>query len=265
MNQVFDWGRFSRLVGSHFRNNVKTLIISGLVFMGVTAVLFMLVALSQQKAVNASSQSFVYFAIIYSGLLIFTAGVFQAYQRPREGMFQLMLPASGFEKFLAGWVLSFVGYTICANLLFFAVRFVVLRYYSGQGYEVSGFQGFDERLYEDISMAPIGVMLYLFTHALALYCSLVFRKQAVLKTALTLFLATWVYRIVSSVLFNVFLQPDAQQQAPLLPLTPVLLLKDGVYYGVNIPGWPYWLLALAIAVIGLLWVASYHKLREKEA
>lgn len=265
MNQVFDWGRFSRLVSSHFRNNVKTLIISGLVFMGVTAVLFMLVALSQQKSVNASSQSFVHFAVTYGGLLIFTAGIFQAYQRPREGMFQLMLPASGFEKFLAGWVLSFVGYTICANILFFVVRFVVLRYYSGQGYEVSSFQGFDQPLHEDIPMVPMGVMVYLFIHALALYCSLAFRKQAVLKTALTLLLVTWAYRIVNSVLFNAFLQPDTQKQAQLLPLMPVQILKDGVYYNVNIPGWPYWLLALAIAVIGLLWVASYHKLREKEA
>ncbi len=265
MSHVFDMSRFLRLVRSHFQKNLKAYLISCLVFAGVTVLLFTLTTLTQQRSVGASGQFFVYVVVIYGGVFVFTANVFQTFQRPREGMFQLMLPASGFEKFMLGWLVSFVGYTVCANVLFFAVRYAVLQYYLGRGYEVSGFLDFDDRLYQGIPMVPVLVMVYVFIHAFALYGSLVFRKMAVLKTALALFLATVAYRSINGVLFSALFLPDIQQQASLLPLTPASLQKGGVFYRIDIPDWPYWLAAVAIAVVGLLWVASYHKLREKEA
>ena len=266
MNQVFDWNRFLLLARTHFRTNMKAYLISCLVFAGVTVVLFMLMISSRSKSIAAGNQFLVYFIVIYGGLFIFTGNAFQTYQRPRAGMFQLMLPASVFEKFLLGWLVSFVGYTICANAVFFAVRYVVLQYYSARGYEVADFLDYDRFQYQPngLSMAWVLLMLYVFSHAFALYGSLVFRKIAVLKIALTLLLLVLAYWAVNGLLYSALFQLDIQQ-APLLPLMPLFLEDGGVTYQVGIPGWPYWLLALSIAVSGLLWVVSYHKLREKEA
>src|SRR5690606_24443205 len=120
----------------HFRTNMKAYLISCLVLAGVTVVLFLLMISTRQKSIDAGNQFLVYFIAIYGGLFIFTGNAFQTYQHPRVGMSQLMLPASVFEKFLLGWLVSFVGYTICANAVFFLVRYVALQYYSAQGYEV---------------------------------------------------------------------------------------------------------------------------------
>lgn len=267
MNQVFDWGRFLRLVGSHFRNNVKAYLISCLVLTGVIIGLFALVTSStRDNSIEIGKQFFVYLIAIYGGLFIFTVGIFQPFQRPREGIFQLMLPASGFEKFLSGLLVSFAGYAVCANAVFFVVRYVVLQYYSMRGYEVSGLLDYDQLLdqQDSISVVWILVMAYVFFHAFALYGSLVFRRMAVLKTALTLLLVTLAYWAINGMLYRALFQVDIQQ-APLLPLMPLFLEEGGIVYQVNVPYWPNWLMALSIIVTGLLWVVSYHKLREKEA
>lgn len=266
MSHVFELNRFLQLMGSHFRKNLKTYLISCVVFAGVTIGLFVLVVSSyREEAIVAGKQFFVYLIVIYGGLFVFTVGVFQPFQRPREGPFQLMLPASGFEKFLLGWLVSLVGYTICANVVFFVIRYAVLQYYAAQGYEVSGFLDYDRLLFQQdgISMAWVLAMVYVFLHAFALYGSLMFRKMAVLKTALALLIVVLAYWVVNGMLYRSLFQLDIQQ-TPLLPLMPLFLQGDDMVYRVNIPDWPYWLLALSIAIMGLLWVASYHKLREKE-
>lgn len=267
MSHVLDLNRFLRLAYSHLKKNLKASIISCFVFAGVTVVLFVLVISSKRvESVDAGNQFLVYLTVIYGGLFIFTARAFQAYQRPKEGMFQLMLPASCFEKFLLGWLVSLIGYTVCANGLFFAVRYVVLQHYAARGYEVSGFLDYDRLSFQrdGVSMAWILAMVYVFFHAFALYGSLVFKKMAVLKTALTLLLVTVAYWAVNGILYKALFQLDIQQ-APLLPLMPLFLEEGGATYRVAFSGWPYWLLTLSIMVVGLLWLASYHKLREKEA
>ncbi|MEC3882057.1 hypothetical protein [Parapedobacter sp. 10938] len=267
MNDIFDWSRFFRLVGSHFRKNVKAYLISCLVFSGVIVGLFVLLISSYpNEAIVAGKQFFVYLMAIYGGLFIFTVGIFQTYQRPREGIFQLMLPASGFEKFLLGWLVSFGGYVICANAVFFVVRYVVTQFYSARGYEVAGLSDY-RQLLDDSDKVPVVLVLvlaYVFFHAFALFGSLVFRRMAVLKTALALLLFILAYWMVNGTLYNVLFQLDIQQ-APLLPFMPVFIEDGGMTYQVETPDWPYWVVALSIAVTVLLWVLSYYKLREKEA
>src|SRR3546814_590272 len=211
MNQVFDWGRFLRLIHSHFRKNLKTYMISCLVFAGVTIGLFGLVVSSyREEAIVAGKQFFVYVIVIYGGLFVFTVGIFQPFQRPREGPFQLMLPASGFEKFLLGWLVSLVGYTICANAVFFVIRYAVLQYYVARGYEVSGFLDYDRLSFQQggISMAWVLAMVYVFFHAFALYGSLTFRKMAVLKTALALLVVALAYWVINGTLYSSLFQLD---------------------------------------------------------
>jgi len=86
----------------------------------------------------------------------------------------------------------------------------------------------------------------------------------VLKIALTLLLVVLAYWAVNGLLYRVLFAMDIQQ-APLLPFMPLFLEDGDVTYRVAVPNWSLWLLALSVAVVGLLWVASYHKLREKEA
>ena len=265
MSHLFDWSRFLRLAANHFQTNLKKYLISSLVFAGITVLLFILVVSTRKASVDAGQQFLVYFIVIYGGLYVFTGNIFRAYQRPKEDLFRLMQPASGFEKFLLAWLVSFPLYAICANALYFAVRYVVLQYYAFRGYEITGFFDYDRLLNqpEDISLVWLLVMGYVFSHAAAFFGSLVFRKSAVLKIVLTLLLVMFVYWAMNGFLYGVLFDLDIQQ-APLLPFMPLFLEDGGTTYRVALPDWSLWLLVLSSAVAGLLWVASYHKLREKE-
>ncbi|MFB2118963.1 hypothetical protein [Parapedobacter sp. 2B3] len=267
MKQAFNWSRFMRLAGGHFRKDAKGYLISCLVFAGISVGLFVLVASSSNdESVSIGNQFFVYLVVIYGALFIFTAGVFQAYQRPREGMFQLLLPASRFEKFLWGWLVSFAGYAVVANAVFFVVRYLLMQYYSARGYAIAGLSNYAQLLEDQKDTIPVMlvlVLVYLFLHAFALYGSLAFRKMAVLKTALALLLVVVSYLMVNRMLYAALFQSEIQQ-APLLPFMPLFLKDGGITYQVDIPNWHYWLVTLSIVVTVLLWVVSYHKLREKE-
>lgn len=265
MSNLFELQRFARLVSSHFRKNLKGYLISSLVLVGVTVILFLLVVSTRSETIDAGQQFLVYFLVIYGGLFIFSSTIFQSYQRPKEDLFQLMLPASKTEKFLLAWLVSFPLYTICANALYFAVRYVVMHYYAMQGYEIADFFEYDRLFYQvdGISAFKALTLVYVFLHAFAFIGSLIFRKMAVLKIALTLLLAVFAYWAINSLLYRMIFDADIQQ-APLLPLMPLYLEDGTTTYRVAIANWPSWIFALALVVTGLLWVASYHKLREKE-
>ncbi|PPL02193.1 hypothetical protein [Parapedobacter indicus] len=267
MNNVFSLNRFLLLARGHFKKNLKTYVVSCLVFAGVTFGLFyLLISSKRAEVVTAGDQFAIYVIVIYGGLFIFSASIFQPFQHARERIFQLLLPASRFEKFLLAWLVSLVGYTACANGIFFVARYGVLQYYMLKGYEVSAFPGYSWLLHQKDgeTLAAMFGMIYVFIHAFALVGSMIFRKIAVLKASFLLLLVLAGYWIFIGTLFKT-LFPQVATTASLLPFTPLHITNEGTSYTVAISGWLYWLLALSLVIIGLLWLAAYHKLREKEA
>src|SRR5690606_3329520 len=228
MNNVFSLHRFLLLIRAHFRKNFRAYTVSCLVLIGVIIGLFLLVIGSNRaERVDAGNQLLVYVLAVYGGLFIFSATALQPYQRVREGLFQLILPASGLEKFLLAWMFSLIGYTLCANVIFFLVRYGVLQYYASNGYEIADF--FEDRLSQredGVSVAVMLIMLYIFIHAFALLGSIVFRKLAVLKTALMLLLVAVAYWLLNGLLFRTIFTQEITH-ASLIPFMPVFLTDDG--------------------------------------
>src|SRR5690606_22133085 len=120
---------------------------------------------------------------------------------------------SGLEKFLLAWLVSFPLYTICANALYFAVRYVVLQYYAVQGYEIGSFFEYGRLFYEadGLSVFWAMVLVYVFVHAASFFGSLVFRKMAVLKIALALLLGLLAYWLLNGVLYRTLFNLEIQQ------------------------------------------------------
>ncbi len=264
MSNVFSLNRFLLLARGHFRKNLKAYIVSSVVFAGVTLGLFYFIMSSKRMSMMSAGDQFaVYIMVIFGGLFIFSASVFQPFQDRREGMFQLMLPASQLEKFLLAWTTSIIGYTVCAHGIFFLVRYGVLQYAAVTGYQVADF--FDNSRFEHFNggASLVMVIVYFLVHAFALVGSLMFRKLSVLKTALSLLLVVVGYGAFIRTLFNV-LFPQEATTTSLLPFTPVNVGIDESSYTVTFSGWPYAASAFAIFIIGLLWFTAYHKLCEKE-
>lgn len=265
MNNVFSLHRFLLLFRAHFGKNLKGYSLSCLVLIGATiGLFFLLIGTTRPERVDAGQQLLVYVLAVYGGLFIFSATALQPYQRIREGMFQLTLPASGLEKFLLAWTVSLIGYTLCANVVYFLVRYGVLQFYASKGYEIAGLFDKLSQREDGVSVGFVFGMLYVFIHAFALLGSIVFRKLAVLKTALMLLLVVVAYWALNSLLFRSMFTQEVTQ-APLIPLMPVFITDDGASYRVAISGWPYAVFIFASVMIGVLWLAAYHKLREKEA
>lgn len=265
MDNTFSLKRFGLLAQRHFNQYLKTYIISSLVFAGITTLLFLLTTSTQRGAVAASTQFLIYIITIYTGLFIFTSGVFSPYQRPREAIFSLMLPASSVEKYTLGWLLSFLFYTICANGIFFTVHFFVMQYYGARGYVVESMWSYDW-----LSMSNDGYLLlylagvaYLLIHAVALLGSTVFRKRAALKSALGLLVIAILYRYFN-VLLSKTLASSEMTQFSLFPFLPSYAKAGETSYTISVAGASYWMLVFSLLISGLLWVAAYFKLKEKE-
>ena len=266
MNNVFSLSRFLLLVRAHFRKNLKGYALGCLVLIGVIiGLFFFVIGLNKAERVEAGHQVMVYILAVYGGLFVFSAKALQPYQRVREGIYQLTLPASRLEKFLLAWMFSLIGYTLVANGIFFLVRYGVLQYYASKGYEIVSY--FDDRLSqreEDVSIMSVLIMSYVFIHAFAFFGSMLFRRLVVLKTALTLLLVVVAYWLLNGLLFRLLFTQEITQ-APLIPFMPLYIADNETRYRIVISGWQYGVFIFAGILIGLLWLTTYHKLREKEA
>ncbi|WP_257666834.1 hypothetical protein [Parapedobacter tibetensis] len=271
MDNVFSLERFALLMRRHFSLYFRTYVMGALVLAGGTVLLFSLLAWlasGRSGGVSAGNQITVYLLVMYGGLILFTGAVLQPYQRPREATFNLLLPASKFEKYALTWLLSLVFYSICANGIYFIVRFLMVQYWEGQGLAAESLWSYDRLLVKsatDFTPLHMFIVVYLLVHACGLLGSIVFRKHAVLKTALALFVLVMLYRYINALLFKAWHMPNVEvTQPPLLPFLPAYIQHQGISQGVGLDSGPYWAFGFCSVFIVSLWFVAYLKLRERE-
>lgn len=267
MDTLFSFRRFGLLVNRHFSLQWVNYLIGGLVYAGVLVLLFLMVLSARRDVFSSGEQLMVYLLAAYGGLFVYTTVIFRAYQRPRHAAFHLLLPASTAEKFILGWGLSLMWYTLCANGIYFLVRFFVVQYAESHGFIVESLLQSDRLalLTSDDSgaMACFFVGLYLFVHAFTLLGSVWFRRHVAIKTALALLVFILVYRY-AYVLLGILLLPSDVSHSTFLPFIPSYMVADGVTYTISVGFSPGWIATYCLVANGLLWFAAYYKLKEKE-
>ncbi|MGI4863306.1 MAG: hypothetical protein ACRYFZ_05235 [Janthinobacterium lividum] len=192
----------------------------------------------------------------------FTSTVFAALGDKRQAATLLTLPASQLEKYLAGWLLSLVGFTLVYLVAFYTVDVLLLQLLRLRG-------GLPHTLFNIFSpQSPVLAWLlvyYPLLHAVMLYGSIFFQKSQFVRTAALSLLAVLVLCLANwqalSVLFH-------RQVGLAFPFGEVSVHDNELSYYVAYTSLPAgqlpWLDALPLVLAVMLWVAAYFRLAEKQ-
>ncbi|HZY35456.1 MAG TPA: hypothetical protein VFE53_02340 [Mucilaginibacter sp.] len=255
MDNLFNINRFGRLFIKHTAERFKTYLMSLAVLVGVLVLggSFMVYIIDEPIELNAQTAMFGGFYFLAGAM--FTSTVFADFGDKRKAITSLTLPASNFEKFLVGWVWSYLLFSIVFIATFYLVlfSFMHLRHLPNQRDEVFNI------------FAQPAIILFIpfsFVNAFTLFGAIYFNKLHFIKTGFVFFISLAVLVVANTIFLQSLL---GQSIRPAMPFTNVSFNQNNNFYDINLVSNYDWLVCwLIIAASILLWVAAYFRLKEKQ-
>lgn len=256
MNQLFDFGRFGRLLRKYTAEHLPSYLLSTAVLAGgVLVVLGALTYLTRRPLEREMQIVLFLFGLLAAGAL-FTASVFAALGTPRGAAPALLLPASHLEKYLVAWLWSLPVFLVVYTGVFTLVNLLLLQLSSqGRPYEVYDFaRGAREWL------TPL--LSYALLHSVALFGAIYFRRMHAIKTAFLVFGLLIGLLLTNRQLLKLLLPGSS----PIAPFGDVWVGEGRQRVLLALPEgqWHLALALLPLALAGLLWLAAYNRLAEKQ-
>ena len=256
MNEVFNPRRFGRLFVKHTLDHypaylMAIAVLGGILLLGGTFLFFML-----PGAVTSDMQWVLFATGLFLAGTLFTSSIFSEFGDPSKSISSLMLPATALEKFLVGWIYSFVIFTAVYIILFFVVLSGLIQVKHAQGYEDA------LPMRTPLSSASL-LLIYSFLHAVALYGAIAFNKLHFIRTAFCFFIAYGLLILLNTFYLGVITGTNA---LPAIPFAPFAFRAGGSEYSIHLSFAESSLFVyVLIAVTILFWLAAYLRLKEKQA
>lgn len=264
-NTIFTGGRFYNLLRYEVTGKwLSTLITGG----AVAGVLLIINIASCGTADHWDLHSIFYpLTLLLSGL-IYASYSFSVLGDRLMGPVYLVLPASQFEKYLGKFLLSTVG------ILVFTTAGYLLVSLAGSGISSLAF-GRAHRIFNPFDLKYVQFLrLFLVNHAVLFFGSVYFRRHAIFKTFLSLFILAVALSIVATVLTRIIFLDHFQG----LTFRPKPGYENGIVFGSGIePGTDqvvdsFLNTSLQIVKIAywwclapFFWILGFIRLRETEA
>ena len=257
MSNLFSFRRFGHLFTKFTAEHGRTYLLGAGVLAG--AILLVMGALAYlMGSPPGIGQQMVFFAMFLLGAgFLFASSVFSDFADKSRAIAALTLPAAQLEKYLVAWLYSGPLFVLAFVGVFFAVDSLILA--------VGGRDGQAGVLLNLFSpVAGLGTILLLFVvvHSVALWGSIFFGKTAFIKTGVAFFVGLLVVVLLNYQALKALLGPGLQNTMPFMGAG---LEEQKVYYTLNLPDAQQRLVGLVLlALAGLLWLAAYARLREKQ-
>ncbi|MBC8054292.1 MAG: hypothetical protein H7Y13_14620 [Sphingobacteriaceae bacterium] len=261
MNQTFNLNRFSNLFIKHTADNYKTYLMAFSVLLGVLFLIMGFTAYVSGGQIGERAQIPVFLFVLLLSGTIFTSIVFADLGNKKKAISILTLPASHFEKYLIGWLYSFVIFQLLFIPAFYLM--VMLLNHLGSLYSTA-----DDaqllNLFDEEHKVYYVFYLYAVLHAICLWGSVFFEKHHFIKTAFCFFIGMFLLMFLNTQLMSLLL--DDKKILSAVPFTQVDLLDiSGENYRVETPIEEYIYIGIIISVIVvILWACSFYRLKEKE-
>lgn len=258
MNQTFNLNRFSKLFVKHTADNYKTYLMSFAVLLGVLFISMGFIAYVDNNGLSARTQiPFFIFVYILAGS-IFTSIIFSDLGNKRKAISILTLPASHFEKYLVGWVYSFVIFQLLFIPSFYLVVIIIQALTPIKEFAK------DEKLMDLFSeKQKVYFVFYLFAalHAVAFWGSVFFKKHHFIKTAFVFLIGVFALSYLNNQFIQFIISEGVGPSTPFGGIgvrenggiTMVVLKNDYIYSAVAV-----------VAVVILMWTSTFFRLKEKE-
>lgn len=255
MYNTFNIHRFLRLFVKHTAEHYKIYLMSVAVLIGVLMLGGgFLVYIADQPA-DLSFQTVIFAATFFLACAFFTSTIFMDYGDKKKAISSLMLPASPLEKFLVGWVWSYLVFTIVFIASFYLVLLMVTHAKHWPNHHAEIFNVFADP-------APNIFIPFSFVHAVVLLGAIYFNRLHFIKTGFVFFAALAVLVLINTIFLHGLL---GEAVHPAVPFTNVSFSQGDKYFDINITqkyaGAIMWAI---MAITGLLWVAAYFRLKEKQ-
>jgi len=246
MNQYFNLTRFGRLLRKQLAEHLVSYGLGALVLLGGMLVLLGFLTYIQSRPLNPAMQG-VLFQLFLLGAGSFVASTaFGQFGAGRQAALALTLPASQLEKYLVAWLLSLGLFLVVFVAAFYAANWLVLRLLSPEPAPLV-------KVWAEPGV--FGELLAL--HGLALWGSIAFARLQFVKTAFLGFCLALLVGVLNYQMLRGLLHAELRQA---MPFTSVLLRDGEGLWLDHAPG----LALLPVALAGLLWLAAYARLTEKQ-
>jgi vacuolar-type H+-ATPase subunit I/STV1 len=255
MSNVFKSSRFGKLFIKHTAEHYKSYLMSLTVLIGVMVLGggFMLYMIN--APIDRGFQTAVFIMILMLAGTIFTSTVFADIADKKQAIASLTLPASHFEKFLVGWIYSFLFFCIVYTVSFYVVILVLvhLKHFPGQPPEML-----------NVFEYPVCQMylLYAFLHGIAFYGAIFFEKLNFIKTAFAFFISVAIIILMNKIVLEALLGREVMASPPFGNVRFTDGNKVGEINETSI--WQPTMLFLVTVLAIIFWVAAYYRLKEKQ-
>jgi hypothetical protein len=201
---------------------------------------------------------FFLFGLIISGS-IFTSLIFADLGNKRKAISILTLPASHFEKYLVGWIYSFVIFQLVFVPAFYLVVIIIQRLAllttDTADTALLDLTSHDHKAYS-------AFIIYAILHGITFWGSAFFEKLHFIKTSFTFFIfcfmLTW---------FNLEFMKGliSKKVNGAWPFGKVGLHEEKEFYSFGLPDSAMmYVLGMFMVVVVILWVSAFYRLKEKE-
>ncbi len=241
----------------HTAEHYKYYLMATAVLIGFVALIMGFVMYAMSGPFSLQGQSVMFSLVMIIAGTIFTSTVFADLGDKKKAIATLTLPASHLEKYLVGWVYSFLIFQVVYSACFYLVLYSVLPLDDWGTQEpeyLPLFSGDYDKL--------VFLMLFLFLHAVSFWGSIFFAKWHFIKTAFLFFVIAGVLMFLNKLFMEQLLGVELENASPFSNLG---IMEGEQYYKVLYPeekeGW------LAIVPLGLgllLWATAYFRLKEKD-
>ncbi|UOR04121.1 hypothetical protein MUN82_14350 [Hymenobacter aerilatus] len=257
MHNLFSFQRFGRLFRKHTAEHLREYLMGAAVLFGGILVLMLALSLLQGGSMNADVQTIFFVVFLLGAGTFFTSTIFQQFGSKNRAIAAFCLPASTLEKYLVGWLYSFVLFVLVYVPVFYLANGIVLLLFNTQEnyHEAVGLFSAEHRPYS-------AFYIYAALHAVTLVGAIAFEKAHFVKTAFVFFGMLGVLTVLN---FQVLKTVFGQELALSFPFNDLRFSTPHSFYTVGLPDNQTQWVGLVFAVLtGLFWAAAYARLREKQ-
>jgi len=256
MSNLFNFKRFSLLFKKHSVENYKAYLLLIVVFFGIVALLIGLMTEMGTQIITLNTQAITFMLLMQLAGTIFTSNIFANLGDKRKAIATLVLPASTFEKFLVGWLYSYVFFQVVFTVVFYTVVWAFLRLHNSAPLlnVFSDKQHFHPGLY-------IAYLFYAFLNAIAIYGAVYFKKMHFIKIAFIFFVTVCIIWLGNDALLHAMIHQHVTNP----PFTGLSLWTNDGFYNVVASNQSNQLVCVMFALLScIIWTATYFKLKEKQ-
>jgi len=249
--------RFGWLFKKHTAEHYKYYLMSVAVLIGIMTLFTTFLIFSESEPFDVSKQTIVFIFLLLATGTIFTSTVFAHLGDKRKAIATLTLPASHFEKYLVGWLYSYVLFQLVFIGCYYLVLTMVLPLDDWKGRELEYMSLFDKN-----EVPTVALILFLFLHSLTFWGSIFFEKWHFIKTTFVFLVVSFGVVLLNTGVWKTIIDGDIGEVGP---FENVYFMRGEAQYLIRYPHDNELLMALALIGTALfIWAAAYFRLREKE-